>query len=125
MNSPNKKYRPYFTLAELQTIKHSLITSSPSNLPLIRYLDSYITDIERGNRSPNHTNLPSLEQKLGLSIETENPIRETPARCYEMWANNVPISPAQLQAANQYRYENNLMTPDEESAWEIRNGVKF
>ena len=61
-----RKYRPYFTLAELKHL-HSLCHSSNQVSPLTGYLGKYISDIESGYRIANHTLAPSVEQKLGFS----------------------------------------------------------
>lgn len=67
-----KKYRPYFTLSELEEIYNALTQmQSNLNLELRRYIGKYINDIRDGYRVENHTLKPSLEEKLGFSTVGE------------------------------------------------------
>ena len=121
------KYRPYFTYQELQEIIHALKASpTPSRLSLIRYLDGFILQIERGLRSPNSTIAPSLSQKLELEPSTPIPtaLAITGEAAYQKWLlNPAKASPHEIQAANDFRYLNNLMSADEEAQYEYANGL--
>ena len=94
-----RKYRPYFTLAELSRIRDVLSTAEPTSA-LSRYISRYILDIESGFRSANHTSAPSLEHKLGFAE---------------------PEAPTTHESTQQYRYENDLMSPQEEYEYEKCN----
>jgi hypothetical protein len=64
-----KKYRPYLTLSELRLLQSSLEETPQKHKGhkiLSRYLQKYISDIESGYRSSNHTLKPSLEEQLGI-----------------------------------------------------------
>lgn len=70
-----KKYRPYFTLSELQTISAALAGSADAEL--IRYVESLIYEITKGYRSHSHITNPraSIEERLGVG-ETQGPTIE-------------------------------------------------
>jgi hypothetical protein len=62
-----KKYRPYFTLAELKVLQQSVhATISPEKRALNIYLNKFISDIEHGFRQENHTLKPSITERLGF-----------------------------------------------------------
>lgn len=62
-----KKYRPYFTLPELKHL-HQLSHVDNQLSLMTRYLGRYILEIDSGYRTPNHTTEPSMEDKLGFSV---------------------------------------------------------
>ena len=97
-----RKYRPYFTLAELKHLASLERSSSPSS-QLTRYLDRYILDIDSGYRKENHVSKPTVADKLGFS--------EPPER-------------TSFEAEQLRRYENDEMFPDEESAYELSQGLR-
>jgi hypothetical protein len=61
-----KKYRPYFTLAELKTLEFATQTGS-TFAGVNKYLRKYISDIEHSFRKENHTLKPTMEERLGFS----------------------------------------------------------
>ncbi len=119
----NQKYRPYFTLGELKELVSALKQSpSTQRLSLIQYLDGFILQIERGIRKPNHTIQPSLLQRLELDDSTPIPISHevTGKMAYEKWIiNPSSCSPKEIKECLQWRYENDLMSREEEDAYEI------
>jgi len=95
-----KKYRPYFTLSELRHLVSVLTATEPTS-SMCRYLSKYLYDIENGYRAPNHSGIPSLETKLGFSKEDKT----------------------KFESEQQYRYENDLMSPTEEYEYEKSQGL--
>jgi hypothetical protein len=73
------KYRPYFTVHDLNVLQHAnSIVNGPEH-PLSRYLNKYIRDIEDAFIKPSHTTnpRPTLEEKLfplpeTVTMETTN-----------------------------------------------------
>lgn len=102
-----KKFRPYFTLAELKHL-HSLAFRDNQLAPLTRYLGRYILEIDSGYRSENYTTnpTPSIEDKLGFSTVSISAAGKT---AYEKEQEN--------------RFLNNEMTDEEESIYLSSIGV--
>ena len=96
-----RKYRPYFTLPELRHLVVVLTQTEPTS-SLCRYLSRYLLDVESGYRTANHTGSPSLEDKLGFS--------DSPTR-------------TKHESEQQYRYDNDLMSPQEEYEYEVSQGI--
>lgn len=119
-----KKYRPYLTESELSEILGALKSSpSPSRMSLITYLDNYLTDISRGTRLPNHIAKLSFTDTLAL----ENPpdTSDQDSKLYQTWLiNPSSLSPKQLSIVLNYRYLNDLMSPEEETSYE-QSQLKF
>lgn len=94
-----KKYRPYFTLQELKTLEglFTLGNITPANIGVQRYLKRYILDIESGFRKENHILEPTLIEKL---VEKSTNHSEAD------------------------KYASGLMTPQEETEYENRNGLR-
>ena len=124
-----KKYRPYFTLPELESLRDSLavsLTSHPSIANLHSYLHKYILDITHGVRKENHTLLPSKAESLGLDSpsDPENPSlpEKSDRLLYESYLSQastfVNFTPAQITRVQAYRYLQGLMSQEEEFAYE-------
>jgi hypothetical protein len=96
-----KKYRPYLSLPELRHLVSVLTQHEPTS-GLCRYLSRYLLDVESGYRSANHTGSPSLEEKLGFAA-------------------SVPRT--KHESEQQYRYDNDLMSPQEEYEYEVSQGL--
>ena len=96
-----KKYRPYFTLPELRHLVSVLIQTEPTS-SLTRYLSRYLLDIESGYRAPNHIGSGTLTEKLGFGDPEPRTRHESEA---------------------QYRYDNDLMSPQEEYEYEVSQGL--
>ena len=123
---PVTKYRPYLSRAELSEIL-SALKSQPtsSRLGLIRYLDGYLTDIDRGTRAPNHTTKPTFVESLELEqAEPSSANQISTDLTYLRWKSNpASVSPAELELVQAYRYQNDLMTESEERDYERANGL--
>jgi hypothetical protein len=79
-----KKYRPYFTLSELQTIVASLgvESSNERQKALCKYLEGFIYEITKGYRSHSHITSPraSIEERLGVVDISEEDIEKEESR---------------------------------------------
>ena len=95
-----KKYRPYFTLPELRHLVAVLVSTEPTS-GLCRYLQRYLLDVESGYRTANHIGSGTLESKLGFSEEPKT----------------------KHESEQQYRYDNDLMSPQEEYEYEVSQGL--
>ena len=135
MNTPalTKKYRPYFTLPELEflasSVRKSSITENQSPpIDLLRYLESYIHDIKQGFRKENHTLQPTITQKLELD---DSPRENTAQKLVRMqnlylaWQANASLTIPELEIVEEYRYLHDLMSPAEEQRYESKKGVTF
>ena len=121
-----QKFRPYFTASELLEII-SALKAAPTHkrLVLVQYLEGFLLKINHGIVSPAHTNQPSLEDKLGFTVQdiTDLPVpvphNLTGEAAYQKWlANPVSATPKEIGEAMDWRYRNNLMSPDEEKDYE-------
>lgn len=116
--SLNEKFRPYFTASELLTVIAALKSHTPYPAQLVRYLETFAIKIERGVVIPAHTVQPSIEQKLGLAAPDNPPTSvnlSVLVTNYEMFpADRHKLTPRQLEAVQQYRFENDRMSPQEE-----------
>lgn len=129
-----KKYRPYFTLPELETISAHLRLGSNPPHNLIRYIDKFISDAKEGYRKESHTlnPRPTLEESLGfklpsLDLESSPSPQDSIEALMEQfkvsWFRG--MSSSQIMRVQQYRYENDMMSPEEEIVWETNNGANF
>lgn len=113
-----KKYRPYFTLAELKEIESALSVKAS---PLLTYISKYIRDIEDGFRSPNHSLKPTMSEKLGFtapSPDTRGRDIQTLLDIYSVNQSYIGMTPAEIESLESYRYSNDLMTAEEEIQYE-------
>jgi hypothetical protein len=121
MSGASQKFRPYFTADELTEIIVCL-KSSPSTrrIQLAQYLEGFLIKINHGVISPAHTTRPSIEQKLGFTpIPASHHL--TGEAAYEKWLiNPLSATPKEIQEAQDWRYRNDLMSPDEEREYESR-----
>lgn len=97
-----RKYRPYLTLSELKHLAGLSRAHAPS-AELTRYLDRYILDIDSGYRKENHVSKPTVAEKLGFGESSEL---------------------TSFEAEQLRRYENDEMSPEEESAYELSQGLR-
>jgi hypothetical protein len=71
-----KKYRPYFTLSELQTLVASLgiENSNERQKSLCKYLESFIYEITKGYRAHSHITSPraTIEERLGVDVNASS-----------------------------------------------------
>lgn len=120
-----KKYRPYFTLSELTILRDLCSGVANKHQALYKYLYGFVRDIEDGLRVPNHINQPTIAQKLELDdmpSSNTNPYTKIPSQLYAEWIGRnrsfIGFSPASIESINQYRYENDLMSAEEEKQYE-------
>lgn len=122
-----QKFRPYFTAPELELVISSLATTSPSS-PLIKYLKGYQLKIDNGLLAPQITTSPSVFEKLGLddpqipqlsSHAVSKDLATLKLFSYNKWRDSPSKCTIQeLERATLYRYENDLLTPEEEASFE-------
>ena len=116
-----QKYRPYFTALELSEIIASLKENpTPKRLAISRYLESFNLKITHGVISAAHTLEPSIEQKLGFAPAPAAPEEHrTEQELFYIWKNDPTLlTPPELARVLDYRYRSDLMTPEEEKAYE-------
>ena len=122
-HSPRTKDRPYLTLPELDIIISSLKTTC-SNPHLIHYLEGFKSKIDLGITSPNLTLTPrpgvmerlelgdTGDSTVSISIETKR------ANAYTKWLSSPQACTAhEIELTHLYRFENDLMSPEEESIY--------
>lgn len=114
MNHPTIKYRPSFTLDEIQTI---LSFIPPSCGEIRRKLEVFTLKAQHGITKPSHVALgtQSMAQSLGFSA--------TPAAdmttLVDLYRHNRSIlSPVQLTKVLEHMYLNDLLSPEEQSLYE-------
>lgn len=124
-NTPNTKYRPYFTAEQIDTILAALKSSS-SDISLIRYLETFRAKIEFDAISKiTPTPRISIVEKLGfndppVSIDTTT----LKYQAYCRWCESPEeLSMKELEYAHTYRYENDLMDSQEETDFEKQIGI--
>jgi hypothetical protein len=119
MRSTNQKYRPYFTSIELSELISALKeTPKPSRIALIRYLEGFALKISHGIISSAHTLEPSMSEKLELDQTRQEIIDSIGSKrfnAYRKWR-DFPnkCTPGEIEMSQMYKYENDLMTPEEE-----------
>jgi hypothetical protein len=117
----SQKYRPYFTLPELGVLISSLEKTGDS-LPLLVYLRNFRDKISVGAVQSQITLAPSMASKLGLDdspVGTNHQFARKLA--YKKWIENPSrLSVYELESAQAYRYENDLMSPEEEKEYETK-----
>lgn len=123
-----QKFRPYLTLDDLTLISSSLKSSNPSSIGLIRYIDTYISQITGGLRRSSYQVSPpklTLAQSLELEDSPPSPSQESIGEPIESLLSlpRESLSVAQLIRVQDHRYLHNLMTPQEESKYEQANGI--
>lgn len=119
------KYRPYLTLPEIEEIISSLSRTS-QNIALLKYLKQYHNKISLSFISPNLTIAPRKDfiHSLELSPSTSSPIDYASLKkaAYDKWRiNAASCSISELQLSSLYRYENDMMSPEEEKEYEAAN----
>ena len=126
-NNPNHKFRPYFTITELQEIILALKQSpTPTRMGLIKYLEGFILKINHSQISPQHTLAPTLAQKLGFEEPTLLPETITGEAAYQKQIINPShCTPKEIAAAMDFRYTSGLMSKEEENEYEKACGITF
>lgn len=123
MSNIQTKFRPSLTLDEINTIIAAL--QSTGEAKLVRKLHTFTLKAQVGITSPSHVTIPkqSLEDSLGFgsSPSTSSTNQgQTGEQLYEIWKTSpTSLSSAQLSLVAHHRYTNDLMTPEEESNYEL------
>jgi hypothetical protein len=115
-----KNYRPYFSQEELTEVTRCVSVAS-TNTRLIGYLRLFLAKIENEQVSVQYTNAPSIEEKLGLedSPPAKQDLKAQRFQAYNKWLESpAKCSILEHARAQMYRYENDLMSPEEESSYE-------
>ena len=118
------KFRPSLTAGQIEHIIHILSTAgenSPLNQSTLRALRMFSLKAQHGIVSPSHLALgrESLESSLGFTTSTE-PVT-TVELLYRVWQSHpTTLTPTQLQQVQSYRYQNNLMSPEEEQEYDMK-----
>lgn len=113
-----KKYRPYLTIEEMTEILSGTLSEN-----LRFYLESFRRKCDSGTISPQHVATPrvsSMETKLGFS--GGKTLSESKEDAYKKLQNSGlgTLSVQEVARAQMYRYENDLMTREEEEEYEKR-----
>lgn len=138
MNSPNKKYRPSLSIPQLNTIIELAKNQSPmapDTAEVLGVLIPYVAKINLAAVSPSYTMqakktpLDLLDELGGLEGSDYNQASNTAIskphywkECYDKYKNDPePCTFPELEAVNEHRYLNNLMTPEEVTEFEKGN----
>lgn len=123
MSTP--KYRPYFTVPELEELIGALKSApNPRRLQIARYLEGFILQIKLGVRKENHTLQPSMEQKLGFDEGVPLSHAITGEAAYNKWITS-PSSCTikEIEEAMTWAYTNDKLTPEQEREFEESQGL--
>lgn len=119
-----KQYRPYFTLPELKEIILCLKSHpSPQRMCLVQKLESFCLKINHGIISPQYEPSPkkTILERLELDDSKPLPISTeiTGEAAYQKHLiDPFHCTPKEIEAAMEYRYTNDLMSPEEEEQYE-------
>lgn len=117
------KFRPYLTAAQLHYFLDLMQTDSRVVTEKIREnttreLKLFMAKMELGGVNPAlvSTGRQTMADRLGLDLTDPLQAREA---AYATWSANPHLCSAEeKKMADLYRYENNLMDPEEEAAYE-------
>jgi hypothetical protein len=119
-----KKFRPYFSPSELAEII-SWGKRCGGSINLLKYLETFELKISLGHISSQLELAPTLESALELT-NTHNLVETMEAKkvtAYNKWKNSpVRCTSQELALSQMYRYENNLMNPEDELLYEKQMG---
>lgn len=122
-----QKFRPYLTLQQIMYFIELLESDTREQtqalrLKSLREFKLFTTKVELGAVNPALVSAEkqSVGAKLGLDIAENNKSpQELREEAYELWSVNPNLcTEQQLKQAALYRYECNLMSPEEEEAYE-------
>jgi hypothetical protein len=118
MNQPTQKakYRPYFTASELSEVIRCVKLSS-QNISLLRYLESYALKISHGVIAESITLQPTLVDSLELD-SPDSSLESKRSKAYAKWLSSPQTcTPLEIELAHLYRFENDLMSQEEETIY--------
>ena len=112
------KYRPYFTASELGEVIRCVKLSS-QNISLLRYLESYALKISHGVIAESITLQPTLVDSLELDSPPDSPsLGDKRSKAYAKWLSSPQTcTPLEIELTHLYRFENDLMSPEEETIY--------
>ena len=121
MNS-SIKFRPSLSISDIQFIYDTIhaLPASAQQQSILASFHKLILKAKHGIITPSHLALgkPSIESTLGFSSEDH-----TIETLMDAWASNPSLlSSTQIARIQHHRYVNDMMTPDEECAYEQLNG---
>lgn len=130
--SPTKQYRPYFTPEELILIHSSLrIVNNPESLALAAKLDLTIFKINNEMMASREVKpVVTIADRLGFGysdcegdhLNSTNSTNQKLAAYNKFQSQGIKaLSTRELYLYNLYRYENDMMTPQEEFDFEDNN----
>lgn len=126
MSTP--KFRPSLTEQEIQYIIHLCTQdANPSTADMAHAVSGklkiFCAKMQLGIVSPAYTAASAQRTNILESLGAGTP-QERRLAAYSKWcANPVLCTPEEVAMAQTYRYENNLMTPDEESVYENQSNA--
>ena len=123
-STSHQKFRPYLTL---QQIKYFIELADSDNrsetealrLKSLRELRLFVAKNDLGLVRPALiiADKKTMAEQLGLATATDP--AATREQAYQLWTMNPQLcTDHQIQLAQLYRYENDLMSPDEEQRYE-------
>lgn len=119
MTTAQAKFRPSLTLDEINRIL-SLLDPAVDRA-IITQLNKFRLKAIHGIATPSHVIVPrqSLEDSLGFGSPTTS-TEQSAEQLYKIWCDHPQtLSATQLAKVQHYRYTNDMMTPEEESNYEI------
>lgn len=132
-NSSNNKYRPVLTQDQiLHILSLCRKDMSDASINLISVIAPFEYKIRNQAIKPayNPTGRESLADMMGLSPTPPIPsIKQShsndPKALYAVWLNDptFPFTPSDLKIIKEYRYVNDLMTPEEEQEFESNHSI--
>lgn len=126
---PEPTYRPYLTSSELSFIIDELKEPSDGvftaqRINLVKKLEIFQAKINLGHTAPAYQPAPTLAERLEISdAPAPRSLAEIRLEAYRKFiANPTSCSSKEIEHAQAYRYENDLMSKDEEIEYEQMRG---
>ena len=119
MSTAQAKFRPSLTLDEINRILSLL--DPAADRAIITQLNKFRLKAIHGIATPSHVVVPrqSLEDSLGFGSSTAA-TEQSAEQLYTIWLDHPQtLSQNQLVKVHHYRYTNDLMSPEEESNYEL------
>lgn len=114
------KFRPYMTIADIDlTLECLKERPTPARLGLAKYFEVFKLKAESGLTQAAHRVQPTLDQRLGFS---EPPGLSLDTQKLMAWNKSYDptktMTARDIELAQLYKYENDLMTPEEITHYE-------
>jgi hypothetical protein len=120
MSTAQAKFRPSLTLDEINRILSLL--DPIHDKAIITQLNKFRLKAIHGIATPSHVVVPrqSLEDSLGFGSQSTTSNEQSAEQLYKIWCDHPQtLSATQLEKVHHYRYTNDMMTPEEESNYEL------